>query len=448
MSGTAKNTTSQNFWNKLTGDPEQFSMENRAFNFVCVLAFVLLVLCIAFDIYICLSIMTWVMSGMLAILALMYYISRYRKKYKGGVIVFAVASYAALTLNYFVNSGSFGPTIFLYFVTFIFLVILGRPQHSILWMILHCGIVCSILAIEYYYPETIPDTYPDRHSRYLDLGITYIIGIIFFYAFTSYLRSYYVAKARQAAEKSRAVEEQNKQISAQNLQLETVNNEKNKLFSIISHDLKSPLDSIRGFLELLTDNALDEDDQKKIQEELIMQTKYTSDLLVNLMSWAKTQMHGVTVNLMPQNLSEFVEEIVDNKIWIAARKQITLTYVIGAGIEVICDKDMLTIVLRNLVNNAIKFTNPNGAVTIRVSTGSGKAIVSVQDTGIGIPKEKQADMFTLKTRSTFGTNREKGIGLGLMMCKEFIDYQNGEIWFETEVGKGSTFFVSLPLHKA
>lgn len=445
MSETVKNGNSADIWNKLTGDPEKFSMENRAFNFVCVLSFVLLVLCIIFDIYICISVMTWVMSGMLLILVLMYYISRYKKKYRGGVIVFALASYAALTLNYFVNAGSFGPTIFLYFVTFIFLVILGRPQHAILWMGLHCVIVCAILAIEYYYPETVPDTYPDRYARYLDLGITYLIGIIFFYSFTRYLRNYYESKARLADERSRAIAAQNEHISAQNLQLETVNNEKNKLFSIISHDLKSPLDSIRGFLELLADNALDEDDQKKIQEELIMQTKYTSDLLVNLMSWAKTQMHGVTVNLAPLNLSSFVEEIVDNKIWIAARKQITVTYAIDPGIEVVCDKDMLNIVLRNLVNNAIKFTNPNGMVTIKAVADNGRAIVSVKDTGIGIPKEKQADIFTLKTRSTFGTNREKGIGLGLMMCKEFIDYQNGEIWFETEVGKGSTFFVSLPL---
>jgi signal transduction histidine kinase len=392
--------------------------------------------------------MTWVMSGMLLILVCMYYISRYKKKYKGGVIVFAIASYAALMLNYFVNSGSMGPTIFLFFVTFIFLILLGRRRHSILWMALHCIIVCTLLGIEYYYPETVPDTYPDRYSRYIDLGISYIIGIIFFYSFTSYLRNYYLAKAKLADERSEAIIEQNKYISAQNLQLETVNNEKNKLFSIISHDLKSPLDSIRGFLELLSDNALDEDDQKKIQEELIMQTKYTSDLLVNLMSWAKTQMHGVTVNLAPLNLSVFVEEIVDNKIWIAARKQITVTYSIDPGIDVVCDKDMLNIVLRNLVNNAIKFTNPGGTVTIKVATDTERATVSVQDTGIGIPKEKQADIFTLKTRSTFGTNREKGIGLGLMMCKEFIDYQNGEIWFETEVGKGSTFFVSLPLHKA
>lgn len=447
MSHTHRNDNKPTFWNKLTGHPDEFSMENRAFNYVCVVTFVLLLLCIFFDIYICQSIMTVVMSGLIIILAVVYYLSRFKKMYKVGVMLFAIFSYASLSLNYFLNAGSLGPTIFLFFVTFIFLITLGKPQHHPIWITLHIVIVCSLLGIEYYCPQYVPDTYPDRHSRFLDHGITYIIGVVFLYTITNYLRNYYNIKAKLADERSLAIAEQNKHISEQNQLLETVNNEKNKLFSIISHDLKSPLDSIRGFLEMLSGNMLSEDDTKKIQEELLEQTKYTSDLLINLMSWAKTQMHGVTVHLAPQNLKDFVEEVIRNKKSIAARKGIKLTYSINPNIEVVCDKDMLHIVLRNIVNNAIKFTNTGGEVSVRVVTTAGKAFLSVQDSGIGIPKEKQVDLFTLKTRSTYGTNKEKGIGLGLLMCKEFMDYQSGEIWFESEVGKGSTFFVSLPLTK-
>lgn len=198
---------------------------------------------------------------------------------------------------------------------------------------------------------------------------------------------------------------------------------------------------------MLSGNMLDDEERQKIQEDLLEQTKYTSDLLVNLMSWAKTQMHGVTVHLAPHNLKEFVEEVIQNKKSIAARKGIKLTFSIRPDIEVVCDRDMLHIVLRNLVNNAIKFTNSGGEVTIRVSTDKGRAQLSVQDTGIGIAKDKQADLFTLKTRSTFGTAREKGIGLGLLMCKEYMDYQRGEIGFTSEEGKGTTFFITLPLSK-
>lgn len=433
------------FWNRLTGDPEGFSMENRAFNFVCVVTFFLLIACIISDVYIGQSVMTVVMVTLLVILAAIYYLSRYEKKYKIGVTVFALCSYAALGLNYFLNSGASGPTIYLFFVTFIFLITLGNHKHHFLWITLHLVIVLSLFTIEYLHPAWVPDTYDDRGSRYFDHGITYVIAISFLFAITNYLRIYYYRKASQADERREAIAEQNKQISAQNTELETVNHEKNKLFSIISHDLKSPLDSIRGFLEMLSGNMLDEDERNKIQEELLEQTKYTSDLLMNLMSWAKSQMHGVTVHLAPQNLKTFVEEVAGNKRSIAARKGIKLTYSIKPDIEVVCDKDMMHIVLRNLVNNAIKFTNEGGEVSIKVTTTTDRAFISVQDTGIGIPLEQQADLFTLKTRSTYGTNREKGIGLGLLMCKEFMDYQQGDVWFESTPGKGSTFFVSLPL---
>lgn len=445
MTSNSKNNSRRAIWNNLIGNADDFSIENRAFNYVCIISFIFLVVCICFDIYICHSVMTYVLLGMLLVLSVLYYYSRYRKRYEWGAAVFAFFCYASLVINYFENSGSYGPTIFFFFVSFVLLLALSRPAFSGLWIGLHSILFVSLLVYEYCYPVAIPDTYPDRAARYLDLGACYIVSLVFIYAITRYLRDFYDKKVKQADERALAIEAQNKHISAQNIQLETINNEKNKLFSIISHDLKSPLDAIRGFLEMLSGNMLDEEERQKIQEDLLEQTKYTSDLLVNLMSWAKTQMHGVTVHLAPHNLKEFVDEVTYNKRSIAARKGIKLTFSIRPDIEVVCDRDMLHIVLRNLVNNAIKFTNPGGEVCIRVATDKGRAQLSVQDTGIGIPKEKQADLFTLKTRSTFGTAREKGIGLGLLMCKEYMDYQRGEIWFNSEEGEGTTFFISLPL---
>ena len=105
---------------------------------------------------------------------------------------------------------------------------------------------------------------------------------------------------------------------------------------------------------------------------------------------------------------------------------------------------MLRIVLRNLVNNAIKFTNNGGAVTISAEEEADDILIVVSDTGIGIDPTRKQDVFTLKTNATFGTNREKGVGLGLAMCKEFVEYQGGSIWFESEQGKGSKFYVALP----
>ena len=159
-------------------------------------------------------------------------------------------------------------------------------------------------------------------------------------------------------------------------------------------------------------------------------------------------MKGVSVNLVPIKIKDMVDDARNFKMAGAAKKNIKLTYAIDRELEVVADKDMLRIVLRNLVINAIKFTQTGGEITIGVKRKDDTAIISIKDNGIGIPPEKQSEIFSLKTNSTYGTNEEKGMGLGLMLCKEFVEYQNGRIWFESEVGKGSTFFISLPLTKA
>jgi signal transduction histidine kinase len=445
MNRLGGSTLNNSFWTKLLGSSEEFSMRNRAFNFVCVVTSFLLIFCFAFDFYIGQIYMSVVIIILILLLFVIYYFSRYKKKYKAGVVIFAIVCYLVLILNYFWNSGLEGPTLMYFVLTFLFLIILSDSKLHYLWIVSHIATVISLLFIEYYNPDLLPTTYETRLDRFLDIGVGYVIAVIFIYALFTYLRDFYNAKRLVADERAIAISAKNKQILAQNQQLEKLNEEKNKLFSIVSHDLKAPLDSIRGYLELLSGNLLDEGDKEKIEEELLIQTKYTSDLLFNLMSWAKAQMHGVVVNLAPHNVQNMIDEIASNKKPAAARKGIKLTYSIDPALEVVCDKDMMHIIMRNLINNAIKFTNDGGEVYIKAAKKTDNLVLSVTDTGIGIPTENRDEIFTLKTRSTYGTNQEKGIGLGLMMCKEFIEYQHGEIWFESKYGIGTTFFVSLPL---
>ncbi len=434
-----------NIWTKLIGDSEDFSVRNRAYNFVCIITFILLLICLLFDVYISLHIMSLSITFLLLLLATTYYFSRFKKKYKAGILIFAVSSYLILILNFFQNSGVDGPSIVFFIVTFLFLLTLSNENKYYLITAIHIATVVVLLSVEYMYPELVFKTYNSRSEKILDMGVSYVAALIFISSLFRYLSDSFNAKRLIADERAIAISAQNKQIRAQNQQLEQVNEEKNKLFSIVSHDLKSPLDSIKGYLELLSSNMLDEEEKVKIQEELLVQTKYTSGLLANLMSWAKAQMHGVVLNLAPHNVQKLINEIIINKVPLAARKSIKLTYAIDSSFEIVCDKDMIHIVMRNLINNAIKFTNEGGEVYLKATKKAEKLILSVTDTGIGIPPEQQAEIFTLKTRSTYGTNHEKGIGLGLMMCKEFVEYQHGEIWFESKPGIGTTFFVSLPL---
>ena len=434
-------------WDQLTGDRAEFSMENRAFNYVCVITFIILFYCFLFDLYIAQAIMAWVIVALVIVLSILYYYSRFKKKFHTGILIYAACSYLALILNYYTNSGITGPTICLFFLTFQLLIAIGKPKQYKIWITLHLTIVLLLLLSEFLHPSWAPDTYPDRKDRFLDMAFSYVAVIAFIFSITNHLRKYYDSERKVAEERALTLSEQNKQIVVQNHSLEKADEEKNKLFSIISHDLKTPLDSIMGYLEVLSRQTLSDQEKTEMEDELLQQTKYTSDLLLNLLSWARAQMHGVTVNLTPIHLRDIVEKATSGKVSFAAKKGIKLTYSIDPGIEIIGDKDMLDIVVRNLVNNAIKFTNPGGEVFIKLYKGVNETGISIHDTGVGIPVEKRDEIFTLKTRSTYGTNNEKGIGLGLMMCKEFMEYQHGKIWFESKEGAGSVFYVTLPQTK-
>ncbi len=423
-------------------------MENRAFNYISIVTFFLLVCYLAYDNLICRSVMTWVLLFLIGVLAVCYYYSRFKKQYETSIIISAVCSYGALMLNYFVNSGILGPTLIIFITTLSFLIALTKPKQLLFWFSLHIIVGVSLLIIEYLHPELVPDTYPDRKSRFIDMGSTYVTSLIFIFAVVNYIRNYFNHSRLQSEQRAKALLEQNTQIIKQNELLEQVNNEKNKLFSIVSHDLKTPLDSIHGYLEILAKSGLSADEKSEIEGELLEQTKYTSDLLMNLLSWAKAQMQGITVNRTHIDLKQMIVSTTTHKLSSAARKGIKITNSIREPIEVVADNDMLSIVLRNLLNNAIKFTKPGGEIVIRAIKNVGEAVISVSDTGIGIPLEKQHDIFSLHTQSTYGTNNEKGIGLGLRMCKEFMDYQHGRIWFESVPGKGSVFYISLPLTRA
>lgn len=442
MDPVAGSTT--NWWKRLTGDPATFSMENRAFNYVGVVTFPILLYCLVFDICISQVFMAYVLGGLLVAQGVLYYYSRFKKKYTGGIIFYAILSYASLIANYYCNSGALGPTLCLFFLTFQLLITIGKRGMYGLWIFLHITIVMCLLASEYYFPQLVPDTYLSKEARFFDLGSTYAIAIAFVFMLTNYLRNYFNNERLLAEERAKAISAQNTYIMSQNDLLAKVNEEKNKLFSIVSHDLKTPLDSIRGYLELLTEQVVTDIEKTEIEADLLEQTKYTSDLLLNLLYWSKAQMHGITVNLTSLDLNAMLEEVVNNKRMMAGKKGLDLVFTYLGPMGVTADKDMMRIILRNLVNNAVKFTPAGGSIHISTEVRGDKVVAVIKDSGIGIPKDKHADLFTLKTSSTYGTNNEKGIGLGLMMCREFINYQQGDIWFESIPGNGTTFYVSLP----
>ncbi len=228
------------------------------------------------------------------------------------------------------------------------------------------------------------------------------------------------------------------------LALETLNSEKDKLFSIISHDLRSPLALTQQYFSALKEVEMDNEERQELEKELVNNLSNAEELLNNLLNWAKNQMQNTAPQIKKINLNQLLAKKMEVFQNIALKKDILLTTYINESIAVKADMDMLKLIIRNLLNNAIKFTPTGGKIELTATKQGRDCVIAVKDNGIGIPADKQGDIFSLKANTTYGTENEKGTGLGLVLCKDYTLLQNGKIWFTSTEGAGTTFFVSLP----
>ena len=224
---------------------------------------------------------------------------------------------------------------------------------------------------------------------------------------------------------------------------------KDKLFSIIAHDLKSPFHSILGLSELMIDDMYRPEDanNKRILTHINTSAQSTLVLLDNLLNWSTTQTGKTSITLEKQSFSSIIKEIFELLSSAAENKNIHLSFLAPEEIIVHADMNMIKTILRNLISNAIKFTNPDGKINVYAMQSNGFVEITVSDNGVGMDEEAISKLFQLETnKSTYGTENEKGSGLGLILCKEFVEKHGGKIWVESELGKGSEFRFTLPLN--
>lgn len=222
-----------------------------------------------------------------------------------------------------------------------------------------------------------------------------------------------------------------------------------KFISIIAHDLKNPFNSIRGILEMfrkkLSDNKIDKNEIEMFVNLASDSAQGILNLLENLLVWALSQNEEKSFKPVKINLNHLLVDEIESINTSANQKQIKLHHSIAPNLYVTADLQMVKTILRNLMSNAIKYTNTGGEITINASESNQFVEIGVRDTGIGISSEAQRNMFkTDEFHSTAGTQNEKGTGLGLLLCKEFIDIHGGEIQVESEPGQGSKFKFTLP----
>lgn len=415
----------------IIGDAAHFTLENRIFNAICVIALVIIAFNVPYNYITGLTVTSLLFGVLVIIFSGIYYLSRYRRQMAISIAVSVVTINVIFAINYFYAGGIQGASLLSFTLAFFLTMLISPRQQYIWWLALNLITVLGLIWWEYYHP--VEAVYQTRGDIFADMTPTYIINSVVIFAGTVYLKNAYAKEKKRNEEKARS--------------LEIMNAEKSKLFSLISHDLRNPLASIQSYLELMREIELGPDDKKQMETELLYVVNSTQEMLYNMLIWSRTQLDGQHVNLAPVDVAAAIHPILKINKMAVTKKKISLDTSIDASIRVMADINMLQLIVRNLLGNAAKFTPAGGAIFISTSKTGNKCLISVKDSGAGIDKNRQHDIFSLKVRSTFGTNNEKGVGLGLYLCKEYTIAQHGRLWFENNPEGGSTFYLELPLAK-
>ncbi|MDM8536769.1 hybrid sensor histidine kinase/response regulator [Desulfobacterales bacterium HSG17] len=238
-----------------------------------------------------------------------------------------------------------------------------------------------------------------------------------------------------------------KALKTANERLETAIKTKDKLFSIIAHNLRGPIGSLSSALEMISEepDILSNEESTDFFKNLSVSVNGAYNLLENLLRWSSSQRGTIKYKPVKIDLGMLVDKNIELLSGIAKEKEINLFSDIENSNIAYADEDMLMIVIQNLISNALKFTSESGEVKVSLSVKDNFFKISISDTGVGINEEDQEKLFRLDEHfTTYGTANEKGSGLGLLLCKEFIEKNNGEIWVNSKQGSGSIFTFLLP----
>jgi len=422
----------KNYWYYLTGSNAEFSLESRIFHSLCIVAIIALAYVIPLNFALGLQV-----SGSISIIlfcsqSILYYLSRFKRKTEVSRILSILIFHVFLLINYFYNSGINGPTLFLLLVVFFLVISVSNAKEYVIWISLNVIIVTALIVSEYYYPELIKSTYSNREKYFGDIGSTYLACILIILTGVRYIKKNYYLTQQMLESKA--------------TDLERINQTKNKLFSIVSHDLRAPIATVQGYLEAISHMDMSNENWEEVKGSLIQMTQNTDNMLSNLLIWSKSQMDGIKYHKKQINLAGTLIPVIEVFQSIAIAKKITLDYSIDRQLIVNADQNMLQLVIRNFLSNAIKFTHPGGSISIKIISDELTYTIQISDTGIGMTEEIKKSIFNVTAESSYGTKNEKGIGLGLNLCKEFTEMQGGKIWFKSEFGHGSDFFISMSIN--
>jgi signal transduction histidine kinase len=283
-----------------------------------------------------------------------------------------------------------------------------------------------------------------NHTLQISIAIIFILFLLIVAILLQRSRAASRKSNKELSDKNMEIEQQKEAMEHQAVQLLLNNQQKDKLFSIIAHDLRGPLNSLKGLLDFLKENRLSDGEIRSMMDELRRNVDYSSELVGNLLFWASSQLNGIAVAPVCLTLRKLVDDILPLYIKQAGEKSIVLKNDIDEGLTAYADKDMIQVILRNLVSNAIKFCRAGDTISISGRCMGDCVEVCVADTGIGIKEDILGKIRRKESITTYGTAREKGTGLGMLLCREFTEVNGGKFRIDSEWGRGSWFYFTIP----
>lgn len=291
----------------------------------------------------------------------------------------------------------------------------------------------------FFYSDYVDNPTPFPWKLFIIFGISLILV-------ASATLFYYNTAKRLQSEMGKRYDAQERLIESEKMLRES-NAAKDKFFSILAHDLRNPFSAIMGLTDLMIMDAKEQENSENLENLKIVKeaSVQVSELLNNLLIWSRTQVGNIEYTPEVFDLPEQIKKNIAVVSSQAAHKSIKIETDLSKEAPVFCDKNMISTIMLNLLTNAIKFTPEQGNVLVGIKPSKDEIEIFVKDNGVGIKEEDIGKLFMIETKySRAGTNSEKGSGLGLLLCKEFIDMHKGRIWVESEYGKGSTFRITLP----
>ena len=322
------------------------------------------------------------------------------------------------------------------------IVLLIQPVYSILYYALSFIIFYLFMN----YAQTNPDVLISNNVNGLTFtGLGLCLSFIFWKMYLTRVKQHKLIEKQ----KNELIESFNK-LKFYSEELKESDSTKDKLISIIAHDLRSPLASLINVTKLVSEDfdLMSPQQIKDIMISLNKETELTFESLNNLLLWSKTQRKKLVPVLKATNLNQLVENSILPIRSLCKQKRIAFTNNIAENIDICADSSMMESVIKNLIINSIKFTKEEGNISASATFSGDKIIIAIQDNGIGMKPKVLERLFKSGAEfTTNGTQNEKGTGLGLQLCKEFVELNGGQIWAESKFGIGSTFYFSLPANK-